>query len=453
MKTLAERIAEAKGRRDEVLKSMQAMSDMSETEGRTFNEEENKTFDKLADEAKALNGQIDRLETTEKLLAMAAVPVPTADQLATGPGPVAAPRAAIQMRDPKIEKGIAFARYAMALAAGHGNLMQSVEIARRWRDSTPAVETVLKAAVLAGSTTDSTFASALVYNQNLVSEFIELLRPATIIGRIQGLRRVPFNIRIPRQTTSVSVGWTGEGLSKGVSRPGFDAVTMAWFKTSVIVALTEELARFSDPSAEMLVRNDIIQAMATFQDQQFIDPAVAAVASVKPASITNGVTPINSTGNTVANITADLAAALGAMRGTNMPMQSLYWVLHPRTLTYLQLLRGTMDTFVFGDEISRGTLLGVPYIASTSVPVGAGPTFYSIIVLLAASEIFLADDGGVTLDTSREASIQLDSAPATPPTPLVSLWQQNLVGIRAEQFINWQRRRLQAVQVVQNVDY
>ena len=44
----------------------------------------------------------------------------------------------------------------------------------------------------------------------------------------------------------------------------------------------------------------------------------------------------------------------------------------------------------------------------------------------------VADDGQTMVDTSKEASLQADSAPATPPTPLISLWQQNLLGIKAE---------------------
>jgi hypothetical protein len=36
------------------------------------------------------------------------------------------------------------------------------------------------------------------------SEFIELLRPATILGRMTSVTRVPFNIRMARQLTGVS---------------------------------------------------------------------------------------------------------------------------------------------------------------------------------------------------------------------------------------------------------
>jgi hypothetical protein len=47
----------------------------------------------------------------------------------------------------------------------------------------------------------------------------------------------------------------------------------------------------------------------------------------------------------------------------------------------------------------------------------------------------------------------MDSAPATPPTPLVSLWQQNLLALKAERYIWWQRRRAPAVQVISGVAY
>jgi hypothetical protein len=57
----------------------------------------------------------------------------------------------------------------------------------------------------------------------------------------------------------------------------------------------------------------------------------------------------------------------------------------------------------------------------------------------------VADDGETLIDTSQEASVQMDSAPATPPTPLVSFWQQNLLGIKAERFIYWLMRRAQGI--------
>jgi hypothetical protein len=53
----------------------------------------------------------------------------------------------------------------------------------------------------------------------------------------------------------------------------------------------------------------------------------------------------------------------------------------------------------------------------------------------------LADDSDLELALSGEATLAMDDASTTPdaPTVYVSLWQNNLVGFRAEQTVSWQR--------------
>jgi HK97 family phage major capsid protein len=293
-------------------------------------------------------------------------------------------------------------------------------------------------------------------NYNAMSgEFLELLRPFTIVGRLTSLRPVPFNTKIPRQTAGASAGWVGEGLSKPVSRLSFDTVTIPWAKIAVIVIITQELARFSQPSAEMLVRDDLIDSIAAFIDAQFLDPTVTPLTGLRPGSITNGVTPIPSSGRTVAAVTLDLnTALLQLMNALSGHVTALTWIMSPAAALFLATLRTAQDIFAFPGMSLGGTpgslgpqpsLLGIQVIVSGNVPVSAG---LSDIVLLDQAQILLADDGQVLIDTSAEASVQMDSAPATPPTPLVSLWQQNLLGIKAERFIFWQRRREGAVQII-----
>jgi hypothetical protein len=79
-------------------------------------------------------------------------------------------------------------------------------------------------------------------------------------------------------------------------------------------------------------------------------------------------------------------------------------------------------------------------LVSGQVPINLAPGTASYIGLISGGNVFWSQDPSVDVVTSREASLQMDSAPATPPTPLTSLFQQNLVAIRAEQFIYWQRR-------------
>jgi valyl-tRNA synthetase len=67
----------------------------------------------------------------------------------------------------------------------------------------------------------------------------------------------------------------------------------------------------------------------------------------------------------------------------------------------------------------------------------------------------MADDGGVSLDMSMEASVQMDDAPSAGAQSLVSLWQNNLVGIRAERYINWSPRRASnlGIALLENTNY
>jgi hypothetical protein len=50
------------------------------------------------------------------------------------------------------------------------------------------------------------------------------------------------------------------------------------------------------------------------------------------------------------------------------------------------------------------------------------------------------------LDSSAEASISMTDDGAG--TTLTSLWQRNMIGLRAERFIHWMNRRANAVYVI-----
>ena len=95
---------------------------------------------------------------------------------------------------------------------------------------------------------------------------------------------------------------------------------------------------------------------------------------------------------------------------------------------------------------SDPTLYGYPVLTTSAL-------LTTDVILLDQRQVLLATEGGPTVDVSREASVQADSAPATPPTPMISLWQQNMIGLRCEQFIYWMRARDQGVVLITGVDW
>lgn len=434
---------------------MQAAADKGETLDAAATEE----YDGLDSEVRSIDAHLKRLDALEKANAATAKPIDAVTD--TKSGSEARVPARVEVKAANLPKGTAFTRYAIALARSKGNLMQAAEIAKTWSDSTPEVESVLKAAVSAGTTTDTTWAKPLVEYTNMTSEFAELLRPATIIGRIPGLRRVPFEIKIPRQTGGSSVGWVGENKPKPVSALSFDQISLGRAKTAGIVVITDELARASSPSAEQIVRDDLVAQTAQFLDSQFVDPAKAAVANVSPASITNGVTPVAASGTDAEAARADAKALMSKFLTANLSLSGAVWIMtEVQALGFALLLNPLGQPEFPGIQIngaSGGTFMGLPVVLSENVPLNAtSGSEGSRIILAKANEILLADDGETMLDVSSEASLQMDSAPDSPTsatTVMVSLWQMNLIGIRAERYINWAKRRAGAVQYIDSANY
>jgi HK97 family phage major capsid protein/HK97 family phage prohead protease len=458
MKTASEQITALETSRAAKAARMAEIMQKSIDEGRSTDESEQEEFDGLEAEVAAIDGDLKRFRALEKANVQAARIVDVKEK--ADPRPSA--RVDVKANVPA---GTAFTRYAMALMASKGNLMQAEQIAKRWDDQTPEVSTVIKAAVAAGTTTDAEWAKPLVEYTNMASEFAELLRPATIIGRIPGLRRVPFNIKVPRQTGGSSASWVGEGAPKPVSELAFDQISLGFTKLAGIVVMTEELVRFSNPSAEAIVRQDLIDTIVQTMDKDFVDPAKAASAGVSPASITNGVTPVVASGTDADAVRADVQNLFGKFVTANMSLAGAVWIMTEMQALSLALMLNPLGQPEFpGLSITGGTggtFFGLPVVLSENIPAnpGSGSPLTgagSRIILAKAPEILLADDGQVLLDASNQASLQMDSAPTNPPTAttvMVSLWQMNMVGIRAERFINWTKRRAGAVQYIDSANY
>lgn len=454
-----EQIADFKKRREENLAKMVALMTKAGEEGRTLDQVEQQEYEQLEADNEAIDKHLPRLEALEKSLSKNAAPVAGQDE-GQGRNSRATPIATVRNTQ-KLDKGIEFARYAMCLGVAKGNIHLAYEIAKNRFADNDRICNTLKAAVAAGTTTDATWAGPLVEYNEFTGDFVEFLRPQTIIGKfgqgnVPSLRRVPFNVHIKGQISGGAGYWVGEGQPKPVTKFDFNNVYLAWAKVANIAVLTEELLRFSNPSAEQLVRDALAEALIARLDQDFVDPAKALVPNVSPASITNGVVPIHSSGNTADDIRRDIAALWSPFISNNISPTTAVYIMTPSVALALSLMRNALGQVEFpGLGINGGTLDGIPVITSNYVP---SDTSGSLVILANASDIWLADDGQVVIAASTEASLQMDTAPTnnspTPtPTTVVSMFQTDSVALRAERFINWQKRRAQAVAVLDQVKW
>lgn len=447
---ISEQIKSFEAKRSALAASLSDIMSKAADEGRTLDAEETESYDNTSTEIKAVDEHLKRLHDMERNMASTATPVSKAANGEVITVKTGAP--GIIRVEQKLEKGIAFARFAKALAAGNGSRSEALEIARKQYPDDAKLHHVLKAAVGAGTTTDPSWAGALVEYQDYAQDFVDFLRPQTIVGRfgqgsIPALRQVPFNIRITAQTSGGSANWVGQGKAKPLTRFDFEPITFSFAKVSAIAVLTDELIRFSNPAADALVRNALAEAVIARLDTDFINPAKAEVANVSPASVTNGIAAIPTTGIP----DDDAAAAFGVFVAANLQPNGAVWLMSSTTALALSMRKNALGQKEYPEmTLLGGTFQGLPVIVSQYVG--------SQLVLVNAPDIYLADDGGVAVDMSREASLEMESEPTgdsiTPTgTELVSMFQTNSVAIRAERWINWKRRRTAAVAVISGVNY
>ncbi len=419
---------------------MTALMAVRDTDGLEWSAEQSTEFDGLASDSAKLGADLNRYKALEQNLMSFAKPAPMAQRSFQSQH--------ITVKSADVPKGIRMGRYALALFAADGDRARAVQLAEKhWGGSTPEVALALKAAADLGVTTSDPWGGELTPYRQVADEFVEMLRAATIVGRIPGLRRVPFNIKFPVQTAGTEGSWVGEGGLKPVGKITLDNATLRFTKVAKIVAFSDEMQRFSSPGIEQLVRDDLIAGCSETIDKTFIDPAIVEVSDVRPASITNSAPNDAASGTDVDAFRADFAAALGSFAGANIPVNGLVLVTTPAVAANLALLATALGVSVFPDMTPEGgRVLGYTVIVSGNVPDG-------VFVFLKPSEIFLADDGAVNIETSNQATLVMDDGASPSSTTSINLWQQNARGVKAERFINWKRRRDEAVYYITNAVY
>ncbi len=449
-----------------------AIMEKTGDEGVTLDAEQTEKYDTLTVELKSLDAHLVRLHDLEdeNKLAAKAVNADTKESASASRGG----HVAITAKD-TMPADLAFGAMILCKATSYlelqkGNFVTPLDIAKVRYPSSSLIHGYFqqKTSVAGGTTTDSNFASALLAPaQVLESAFLEFLRPKTLVDRfgtnqngvnIPSLKRVPFNIKIQSQTSGAGAGWVGEGKGKPVTKFNTTSATLLFTKIAAISVITEELARFSRPGAEGLVRDELVRAVVAKMDTEFIDPSVAVSSGVNPASITNGLTGLTTAGTSAANVLTDVQALVLPFLLNNYDVSQLV-LLMPNTLALtLSLMQNSLGQDSYkGMTAMGGTLAGIPVLASQYLASGA--SFGNMVVCLSAENIALADDGNVAVDVSREASIEMSDAPAnevTGPTAssyTVSMFSTNSIAIRAEREIHWKKLRTTAVTFMDDVNW
>lgn len=442
-----------------------AIQTKASDEGRGKTDEEREEFATMGQELDAIDAELKDLRALE-----------TREKAAAVPAAGATPREGLQARqgthisvERKLPPGHLFARYAICIANSRGMAGEAERLARKhYPDDQGVLALLEKTAVAGGSTSGSHWLDDMV-PYNVMNDFIEYLRPGSIIGKFGGpnpgggpnypsLNRVGFNERVSGMSTGFTAGWKGEGLPALPSAAVTFNTSLTWNCMSALAVLTKEAIRFSNPSAEARVRDELARAVNGKLDNDFIDPAKAASGTTSPASITNNVVATAPTAATAAAAITDLATLIANFATNNLDPSDIVLIMSAQQALQYSMMTNTLGNPVFPSiTMAGGTLRGFPVIVSQYLTSIGSPTG-EMIVAVKASDVYLADDGVVTVEASDQASIEMvdtssQSAISGTGASLVSLWQTGAVGLMANREITWKMRRATSVQYIAPAAY
>jgi HK97 family phage major capsid protein len=305
--------------------------------------------------------------------------------------------------------GLPMARLVRAYAGAKRSGTDPRDFVRRhWQDEwlADAIDEAQKRAL----TTDVEADGGFIVPPDFRNSMIELLRNKTIV-RGSGIPVVPMrrgSMSMPRQTGAGTAAYVGEARRINPSQQTFGQLNLLAKKLAALSALSNDLIRESDPSADMIVRNDLVQVMAREEDSAFLRGDGTGYRPMGLRSWINSANVFASTGATLDQKTNDLFDLILRVERNNIDLFNACWFISVRTKSGLMRQRDVNGNFVFKDEMERGTLLGWPYYASNAVPTTLGlGTNESEIYFVETSQCIIADTMGLEVVVEPNGTYEL----------------------------------------------
>jgi HK97 family phage major capsid protein len=227
--------------------------------------------------------------------------------------------------------------------------------------------------------TDFDTGGALIPNV-LSTEIIGLLSTKSVMRKI-GVPVIDMpngNLTFRKQTSGATAYWIGEGDNITASTPAFGSISLSVKKLVGLVVRSNDVFRYASMANDLLIQNDLINALAKAEDIKFIR-------GTGNANTPKGLRYWANTSNVfdretaISNLTRkkDLLKAMEKLADNEIPMDNPYWLMNTRT--YYNLLSQTdsnSNPMDYARELSMNyqnpTLFGYPVAITNNIPRNLG---------------------------------------------------------------------------------
>ncbi len=287
------------------------------------------------------------------------------------------------------------------------------------------------------ATTTSDFAGFLKPEQ--AEAFFEQARRQSVVQTLT--RQVPLGINgqeIPVVTSKPTAGWVAEGGKKPATKGAIGLKTIAPKKIAAIAVVSAEVVRANPGNYVNIFRDDIAEAFAIAFDAAALHGTNSPFGNGNNIDATTKVVEMGTTSQANGGIYGDLNAGLKLLVDAKKKLTGF-----ALDTTAEPLLNGAVDLngrplFVEapyeGTSLDGGRLLRRPafYGEGISTPIVAGTPNTGGIVAYGGdwTQAVWGTVGGISYDVSTQATVTINGE-------LTSLWENNLVAIRAEAEYGW----------------
>lgn len=272
--------------------------------------------------------------------------------------------------------------------------------------------------------------------QLLAQSFMQSLAQFGAFDSMLGsMLKLPLRTKIVALTATITGTTLAETDVKRIGQLALSASDLAINKAAAVIAITKEVLVGGGDGALQFLERELRQGVAVATDSAFL------------ALITAGAPSMPSSGSNAIAMRLDLRALIQTIKFG--AASRLFLITNPQVSTAWATIGDVSGGPAFPNATyNGGSAGGIPIIVTDGCPANQ--------IILADASGIAANSEGLRLDTTEVASLNMDSAPDSPPlaaTAYVNLWHQNMMAAKVERFFGAKTVRPNAVAVITGASY
>lgn len=387
------RLAKLKLQLGTLVKTFEGLVNARAEEGKNFSEEKTKELNETRNEIESIKAEIKDLELIQE---------EQAKDLSDKNKPSKEDKTV--SKPIVLEKGIHAAAYFRCMVAAKHHDMPASEFAEKaYGENHPVTKTLMATSGSGQNTIPA----------NIASELIELLSNRTIVRKMMPTKiGVPHGkLTVNRKTGATQAAYVGEKTALDATDMSIGNCELSLKKLMAVTSVTKEMLDWSVHNVDVVIREDLLDAMAQAEDAHFIRGVgsstaptslyeIATAAGLK-FSVAAGTSP------SVTDVEAVLKKLLQNLESNNVTTQDAVFYMSSRTKNFLMFLRDANGNKAF-PEMKEGLLLDRKFEYTESVPSNLGVgTNESELGLVSPSGLYLGEDSGMKLESTDTGSYQV----------------------------------------------